>query len=226
MVTLTRDAGRGCIVSQTEAESIAGRTAAKSAVGRYRWVVVALLFASIVINYIDRQMIGVLKPNYLQPEFGWSETDYANLVIFFQGAYAAAYLIWGRVIDRIGARWGLAAAFTIWTVAHILHGAARSMLQFQIVRVVLGVGEAGGFPGSIKAVTDWFPKKERALATGIFNAGTNIGAVITPLLVPFIVVDLAMGWRMSFYIVGAATLLWLPAWLMLYSDPSKNKIVS
>ncbi len=202
------------------------QTEAKPSIGRYRWVVVALLFASIVINYVDRQMIGVLKPNYLQPEFGWSETDYANLVIAFQGAYAAAYLIWGRVIDRIGARWGLAAAFTIWTIAHIMHGAARSMLQFQIVRVLLGAGEAGGFPGSIKAVTDWFPKKERALATGIFNAGTNIGAIITPLLVPFIVVDLAMGWRASFYIVGAATLLWLPAWLMLYSDPAKNKHVS
>lgn len=194
--------------------------------GRYRWVVVALLFVCIVINYVDRQMIGVLKPNYLQPEFGWSETDYANLVIMFQGAYAIAYLVWGGVIDRIGARWGLAAAFTIWTVAHILHGAARSLVQFQIVRVLLGVGEAGGFPGGIKAVTDWFPKKERALATGIFNAGTNIGAIVTPLLVPFIVVDLALGWRASFYIVGIATLLWLPAWFMLYSHPSRNKNVS
>ena len=199
---------------------------AQPAVGRYRWVVVALLFAGVVINYIDRQMIGVLKPNYLQPAFGWSETDYANLVILFQGAYAVAYLVWGRIIDRIGARWGLAAAFTLWTVAHILHGAVRTLFQFQIVRVLLGVGEAGGFPGAIKAVTDWFPKKERALATGIFNAGTNIGAIVTPLLVPFIVVDLAMGWRASFYIVGAATLLWLPAWLMLYSDPAKNKNVS
>lgn len=194
--------------------------------GRYRWVVVALLFVCIVINYVDRQMIGVLKPNYLQPEFGWSETDYANLVIMFQGAYAVAYLFWGGVIDRIGARWGLAAAFTIWTVAHILHGAARSLVQFQIVRVLLGIGEAGGFPGGIKAVTDWFPKKERALATGIFNAGTNIGAIVTPLLVPFIVVDLALGWRASFYIVGIATLLWLPAWFMLYSHPSRNKNVS
>ena len=194
--------------------------------GRYRWVVVALLFLGIVINYIDRQMIGVLKPNYLQPELGWSEIDYGNLVIAFQAAYAVAYLIWGRIIDRVGARWGLAAAFTIWTVAHILHGAARSMLQFLIVRAVLGVGEAGGFPGSIKAVTDWFPKKERALATGIFNAGTNIGAIVTPLLVPFIVVDLALGWRASFYIVGAATLLWLPAWFLLYNHPSRSKRVS
>ena len=194
--------------------------------GRYRWVVVALLFTCIVINYVDRQMIGVLKPNYLQPEFGWSETDYGNLVIMFQGAYAIAYLVWGRVIDRIGARWGLGAAFTIWTLAHILHGAARSLVQFQIVRVLLGVGEAGGFPGSIKAVTDWFPKKERALATGIFNAGTNIGAIITPLIVPFIVVDLALGWRASFYIVGIATLLWLPAWFLLYNHPSRSKRVS
>jgi ACS family hexuronate transporter-like MFS transporter len=210
----------------TRAEATEAAAAAQARVGKYRWVVVALLFMALVINYVDRQMIGVLKPNYLQPQFGWSETDYANLVICFQGAYAAAYLVWGRIIDRIGAKWGFAAAFTLWTLAHMAHGAARSMLQFAIVRVALGVGEAGGFPGGVKAVTDWFPKKERALAIGLFNAGTNIGAIVTPLVVPFIVVDLAMGWRASFYIVGAATLLWLPAWLLLYSHPAKNKNVA
>lgn len=194
--------------------------------GRYRWVVVALLFLAMVINYIDRQMIGVLKPGYLQPEFGWSERDYANIVTWFQAAYALSYLVFGRLIDRIGAKWGLGIAFTLWTLAHILHAGARNITHFVMVRVLLGVGEGGGFPASIKAVTEWFPKKERAFATGVFNAGTNIGAIVTPLLVPFIVVDLALGWRASFVIIGAATLLWLPAWWMLYSQPRENKHVT
>lgn len=194
--------------------------------GRYRWVVVALLFLAMVINYIDRQMIGVLKPGYLQPEFGWSERDYANIVTWFQAAYALSYLVFGRLIDRIGAKWGLGIAFTLWTLAHVLHAGARNITHFVMVRVLLGVGEGGGFPASIKAVTEWFPKKERAFATGVFNAGTNIGAIVTPLLVPFIVVDLALGWRASFVIVGAATLLWLPAWWMLYSQPRENKHVT
>ncbi|HWK48701.1 MAG TPA: MFS transporter, partial [Steroidobacter sp.] len=194
--------------------------------GRYRWVVVALLFLAMVINYIDRQMIGVLKPGYLQPEFGWSERDYANIVTWFQAAYALSYLVFGRFVDRIGAKWGLGIAFTLWTLAHITHAAARNLTHFIMVRVLLGVGEGGGFPASIKAVTEWFPKKERALATGIFNAGTNIGAIVTPLLVPFIVVDLALGWRASFVIVGVATLLWLPAWWLLYSAPRESKHVT
>lgn len=209
-----------------ERQAEAAVTVKAPKVGRYRWMICALLFLALVINYVDRQMIGVLKPGYLQPEFGWSETDYANLVIYFQAAYAFAYVIWGGVIDRIGARWGFAAAFTIWTLAHIAHAGARSMIQFAAVRIALGIGEAGGFPGGIKAVTDWFPKKERALATGLFNAGTNIGAIVTPLVVPFIVVDLALGWRASFVIVGVATLLWLPAWLLLYQHPRKSKFVS
>lgn len=207
------------MASQSDAPTVQMR------VGKYRWLICGLLFLALVINYVDRQMIGVLKPDYLQPEFGWSETDYANLVIYFQGAYAVAYLVWGRIIDKIGAKWGFAAAFALWTLAHMAHGAVRSMLHWQIARVALGIGEAGGFPGAIKAVTEWFPKKERALATGIFNAGTNIGAIVTPLVVPFIVVDLAMGWRASFWIIGAATLLWLPLWFALYSHPSKNKNV-
>jgi len=194
--------------------------------GNYRWVIVALLFTAMVINYIDRQMIGVLKPGYLQPEFGWSERDYANIVSWFQGAYALSYLFFGRFVDRIGAKWGLGIAFTLWTLAHIAHAGARNLAQFVMVRVLLGVGEGGGFPASIKAVTEWFPKQERALATGIFNAGTNIGAIVTPLLLPFIVVDLQMGWRASFVVVGIATLLWLPAWWLLYSHPRSSKRVN
>jgi ACS family hexuronate transporter-like MFS transporter len=198
----------------------------KVKVGNYRWVIVALLFTALVINYVDRQMFGVLKPTHLQPEFGWSETDYANMVIWFQGAYAFAYIFWGRIIDRVGAKWGFAAAFTLWTIAHIFHAGARTAVQWVMVRAALGIGEAGGFPGGIKAVTDWFPKQERAFATGIFNAGTNIGAIVTPLVVPWIVIDLNMGWEASFVIVGIATLLWLPAWFLLYAHPSKSKNVS
>jgi ACS family hexuronate transporter-like MFS transporter len=198
----------------------------KDKVGNYRWVVVALLFTAVVINYVDRQQFGVLKPTHLQPEFGWSETDYATMVMWFQGSYAFFYLLWGRIIDRIGAKWGFAAAFTLWTIAHIAHAGARNATQWIMVRVALGAGEAGGFPAGIKAVTEWFPKQERAFATGIFNAGTNIGAIVTPLVVPFIVVDLALGWKMSFVIVGVATLLWLPAWFLLYEHPRKSGRVS
>ena len=192
-------------------------------IGKYRWVVVWLLFAAMVINYVDRQMIGFLKPDYLQPEFGWSEKDFADIIFWFQAAYAASYLLFGRIIDRIGAKWGFAAAFTLWTLAHIGHAFAANLKQFIFARMALGVGEGGAFPGGIKAVADWFPKKERAFATGIFNAGTNIGAIMTPLVVPFIVVDLQMGWRASFVIIGVATLLWLPAWLLLYFNPNKHK---
>ncbi|HVY86502.1 MAG TPA: MFS transporter [Caulobacterales bacterium] len=199
-------------------------TAAKP--GRYRWLVVVLLFVALTINYIDRQIFGVLKPTHLQGEFHWSETDYAQLVAYFQIAYAGAYLFWGAIIDRIGAKLGFAAAFTLWTAANILHAGARTMFEWIAVRVFLGVGEAGGFPGGIKAVTDWFPKQERALATGLFNAGTNIGAIVTPLVVPWIVVDLGLGWRAAFVIIGVATLLWLPAWFLLYSHPRQNKNVS
>src|SRR5262249_5192619 len=198
----------------------------KVKVGNYRWVVVALLFVALVINYVDRQMFGVLKPTHLQPEFGWTESQYADLVGYFQIAYAFAYIFWGRIIDRVGAKWGFAAAFTLWTVANILHAGARNATHWVMVRVALGVSEAGGFPGGIKAVTDWFPKSERALATGVFNAGTNIGAIVTPLVVPYLVVDLGLGWRASFVIVGVATLLWLPAWFLLYANPRKSKNVS
>lgn len=182
-----------------------------------------LLFAAMVINYVDRQMIGVLKPT-LSTEFGWSETDYADIVFWFQASYALFYAIWGRIMDRIGARFGFGIAFAIWQVGHILHGGARDLSHFIMARVVLGVGEAGGFPGGIKAVAEWFPKKERALATGLFNAGTNIGAIVTPLLVPALV--LAFGWQMSFVITGILGLIWLPIWLLVYRRPSEDKKLS
>ena len=197
--------------------------AAVAASGRYRWVVVALLFMAMVINYVDRQTIGLLKAD-LTAEFGWSETDYADLVFWFQAAYAIAYLAWGRIIDRIGARWGFGLAFLIWHVGHIGTAAARTLGGFIGARIVLGLGEGGGFPGGIKAVAEWFPKNERALATGIFNAGTNIGAIVTPLVVPGIV--LAFGWQMAFIVTGIAGLVWLPLWLIVYRRPREQKRLS
>src|SRR5690606_24678755 len=151
-------------------------------------------------------MIGLLKPT-LEQEFGWSETTYADIVFYFQLAYAIGYIVFGNIVDRIGARAGYTIAFLIWTAAHMLHGAARSAVQFAMVRFLLGIGESGNFPAGIKAVTEWFPKKERAFATGIFNAGANVGAVITPLIVPVLV--LTYGWQAAFVITGAGSLVWL-----------------
>jgi len=192
-------------------------------VGNTRWVVVTLLFFAMVINYVDRQTIGILKPT-LSKEFGWNESDYANLVFWFQASYAVSYLVFGRVMDRLGARWGFGLAFAIWQIAHIAHAGARGLNDFIFARVALGIGEGGGFPGGIKAVTEWFPKKERAFATGIFNAGTNIGAIVTPLVIPAITI--AWGWEMAFIITGVAGLIWLPIWLIVYRRPREHKKVS
>jgi len=192
-------------------------------VGRFRWVIVALLFAATAINYVDRQMIGLLKPT-LEQEFGWSETTYADIVFYFQLAYAIGYIVFGHVVDRVGARFGYAIAFIIWTTAHMLHGAARSAFGFAAVRFMLGIGESGNFPAGIKAVTEWFPKKERAFATGVFNAGANVGAVITPLIVPVLV--LSYGWRAAFVITGLGSMIWLVAWLAFYRRPRESKQVS
>jgi ACS family hexuronate transporter-like MFS transporter len=192
-------------------------------VGRYRWMICALLFAATAINYIDRQTIGVLKPT-LQAELKWTETSYADIVFWFQAAYAIGYLGFGPIIDRIGARAGYAVAFTVWTLAHIGHGFVHSITQFALVRFTLGLGESGSFPSSLKAVSEWFPQKERALAVGIFNAGSNVGAIITPLVVPAI--TLAWGWRVAFIVTGAATFVWLIAWLLMYRSPGAHPKLS
>jgi ACS family hexuronate transporter-like MFS transporter len=186
-------------------------------------VIVGLLFLAMVINYVDRQTISLLKPN-LSKQFGWSETDYADLVFYFQMTYAIAYLAWGKIMDKIGARWGFGIAFLIWQIAHIATAGASHLRGFMFARMGLGVGEAGGFPGGIKAVAEWFPKNERALATGIFNAGTNIGAIVTPLVVP--VIALTFGWQMAFIVTGVAGLLWLPLWLIVYRRPREQKRLS
>lgn len=190
---------------------------------KYRWVICGMLFAATAINYIDRQILGVLKPT-LQNELGWTETDYANIIFWFQAAYALSYVLYGRVIDKIGARLGYASAVAIWTLAHIGHAFARAVPGFILARMGLGVGEAGNFPGGLKAVTEWFPKKERAFAVGIFNAGANVGAIITPLIVPAITI--AYGWRAAFIITGLFGIVWLVAWLLIYRSPREHKKIS
>ena len=192
------------------------------AVGRargYRWVICGLLFAATSVNYIDRQMIGVLKP-VLQADFGWTESQYADVVFWFQAAYALGYIAMGRFIDFAGARFGYAIAFTFWTLAHAAHGLAHGVIQFAMARFALGIGESGNFPAGLKAVAEWFPQRERAFAIGIFNAGANVGAIITPLLVPAL--TLAYGWRAAFIITGLLSLVWLIAWLVVYRRPEKH----
>ena len=192
-------------------------------VGRYRWMICGLLFAATAINYVDRQTIGVLKPT-LQAELKWTESSYADIVFWFQCAYAIGYLGFGPIIDRIGARLGYAVAFTVWTLAHIAHGFVHSITQFALARFTLGLGESGSFPSSLKAVSEWFPQKERAFAVGVFNAGSNIGAIVTPLVVPAI--TLAWGWRAAFVATGVATSVWLIAWLAVYRSPADHRKVS
>jgi len=190
--------------------------------GRYRWFICGLIFAATVINYVDRQMIGVLKPT-LQREFGWTEITYGDIVFWFQAAYALGFVVFGRLMDRLGTRLGYALAMAIWTAAHIAHSAARSATSFMTVRFMLGVGESGNFPAGLKAVADWFPKRERTLAIGVFNAGSNIGAILTPILVPAI--TLAFGWRMAFLLTSSFSLIWLPVWWFSYRVPERHRKV-
>lgn len=192
-------------------------------IGRYRWVIVALLFSATTINYIDRQVLGFLKPE-LEKAFQWSESDYSNIVMAFSGAYAIGLLLFGRFIDVIGTKLGYIISIVVWSVAAMFHAAARSTLGFGVARAALGLGEAGNFPAAIKAVAEWFPKKERALATGIFNSGTNIGAVIAPILVPWIVG--VYGWEEAFIITGAIGFVWLIFWWIYYDIPAKQKRLS
>ena len=173
-----------------------------------------------VINYVDRQMLGVLKP-FMAKDLGWSEQNYADIVFYFQLAYSVSYLLFGAFVDRVGAKLGYAIAFIIWQLAHIAHAGATSLTSFFAVRMVLGIGEGGNFPACIKAVTrEWFPKNERAFATGVFNAGSNIGAIVTPLAAPAIYY--AWGWRAAFLITGVIGLLWLVAWFALYKTPGQD----
>jgi ACS family hexuronate transporter-like MFS transporter len=189
----------------------------------YRWVICGLLLTAMAINYIQRQTIGLLK-SPLQQEFSLDENGYANIVFWFQAAYALGYVTFGRVLDRIGARTGYAIAFLLWNLSHMAAGLATTTVQFTLARVGLGLGESGAFPASLKAIADWFPQRERALAAGIFNAGTNLGAIIAPAMVP--VLTATWGWRSSFFVTGAIGMLWLIAWLILYRRPQEHPRVN
>ena len=212
---------------------------------KFRWVVCALLLFATAINYIDRQVIGLLKP-VLQGEFGFDERDYASIVFSFQAAYSIGLLFAGWLIDRIGVRVGLALAVGVWSLATIAHGAAHwfpwlrfpavcidppalillcgATAGFAIARVVLGFGEAGNFPAAVKAVSEWFPRKERSLAVGIFNSGSNIGALAAPLLIPWI--TLVYGWQAAFVCIGLLGFVWLVAWWGLYRAPEFHPFVN
>lgn len=189
----------------------------------YRWIIVALLFVATTINYIDRQIIGLLKP-ILEVEFEWSESDFARIVVSFTAAYAIGLLVFGRLIDRVGTKIGYSLSVIIWSVMGMLHAVAKSVTGFSLARIGLGVGEAGNFPAAMKTVAEWFPKKERALAAGIFNSGTSIGVVIALLITPWILVS--YGWQQVFLITGALGFVWLILWLWLYDIPAKQKRLS
>jgi ACS family hexuronate transporter-like MFS transporter len=189
----------------------------------YRWQITSLLFAATTINYLDRQVISLLKPT-LERVFTWTETDYSHIVMAFQGAYALSFVTFGWGIDRIGSKIGYSISVFIWSIAAMLHAIASNAFSFGIFRALLGLGEGGNFPASIKAVTEWFPQKERAFATGIFNSGTNIGAVVAPLLVPWILGQ--YGWQAAFLVTGAIGFIWLIFWWFYYESPARHKKIS
>jgi ACS family hexuronate transporter-like MFS transporter len=214
-----------------------------AAIGKYRWTICTLLFFATTINYLDRQVLSLLKPT-LEKQFDWSNSDYANIASVFQFVYALSMLFAGRIVDKLGTKWGYAWAIIIWSFAAIIHAFAIpigtsivnilgwvgvaavpvSIAGFMFSRALLGFGEAGNFPAAIKTTAEYFPKKERAFATGIFNSGTNVGAILAPLSVPWIA--LHWGWEAAFIIIGAIGFLWLIAWFIFYEIPAKQTRLS
>lgn len=194
-----------------------------SKVGNYRWTICALVFMATTINYLDRQVISLLK-SVLSKDMNWDDGDYANIEIAFKLFYSFGMLIAGRVVDTLGTKIGYAVATALWSLAAIAHAFAKSAFGFAVVRSALGITEAGNFPAAIKTTAEWFPKKERAFATGIFNSGANIGAVVAPLTVPFIAA--AWGWKWAFILTGAIGFLWLILWQLFYTTPAESKRLS
>jgi len=219
---------------QTPAESAPpSLSAAAAAVGKYRWVICGLLFFSTTVNYLDRQVISYLKEFYCTPAaqggFGWTNSDYANVTTVFTGFYAGMTILAGWVIDKIGTKLGLALSLIVWSIFGILNAFVGSLsVAHMIVRSLFGIGEAGNFPASIKTVAEWFPKRERALATGIFNSGSNFGAMIAALFVPWCLIHFGdqQGWKMAFILTGAIGFLWLIFWFWLYAPPARQKRLS
>jgi len=208
----------------------------------FRWTICGLLLLAATINYIDRQVIGILKPT-LQQQYGWSELDYGDIVFAFQLAYAIGFVLAGRLIDRLGTKKGFTLALAVWSIAALAHAEATSygpwaagvlaavglkysasVAGFIAARFALGLGESGNFPAALKAVAEWFPRRERALATGIFNAGTNVGALVTPLVVPWITIR--FGWYWAFVATGALGFAWLLTWWLVYDVPARHRAVS
>lgn len=189
----------------------------------YRWTVVVLLFFATTINYLDRQVIGLLKPT-LEKQFNWSEKDYSDIVMAFQAAYAVGLLAVGAFIDKLGTKLGYSLSLIVWSVAAMAHALVKGTFGFGVVRAALGAGESGNFPAAVKSIAEWFPKKERAFATGIFNSGANIGAVVAPIMVPWILG--VYGWQMAFIITGAVGFIWLIFWWIYYEIPSRHKKVN
>ena len=190
----------------------------------FRWAIVALLFFATTVNYFDRFLMGILAP-LLETEIGWTELEYGYIISSFQFAYAIGTLLAGYIIDRVGTRWGFALAVGLWSIASMLHAAARSWIGFALARVGLGLSEAGNFPAAIKTVAEWFPKKERAFATGLFNGGSNVGAIMAPLLIPLIIASLG-SWRWVFILSGFLGLFWLIFWLILYKTPRQSRFTN
>src|SRR5659263_192095 len=203
------------------------------AIGNYRWTICGLLFFATTVNYLDRQVLSLLAPS-LSKEFNWTNSDYANITAVFQFVYALSMLFAGRLIDKLGTKLGYILAIFLWSLGAIMHAYAIpiggvfsnvlawvgitavpvSIAGFMISRAVLGFGESGNFPAAIKATAEYFPKKERSLATGIFNSGSNIGAILAPLTVPWIA--LHWGWQTAFLLIGAIGFLWMFFWIWLY----------
>lgn len=212
-------------------------------IGKYRWTICALLFFATTVNYLDRQVLSLLSGK-LEAEFGWTNSDYANITAAFQFVYAISMLFAGRIIDKLGTKWGYAIAIIIWSLGAILHakaiplggaissflaligitGISISVLGFVLSRAVLGFGESGNFPAAIKATAEYFPKKERSFATGIFNSGANVGAILAPATVPYIAE--AWGWESAFLIIGGVGFLWLIFWFIFYEKPEQQKRLS
>ncbi len=199
----------------------------KNPIGKYRWTIASLLLFATTINYMDRQVISYVKPYFCSPEgFGWTNTDFSILTSFFTGFYAIMTVIAGWVIDKIGTKIGLAMSLIVWSISGICNAFVGSAVwAHAAIRSLFAIGEAGNFPASIKTVAEWFPKKERALATGIFNSGSNIGAMISALIVPFILTSFGTdhGWKWAFIITGAVGFIWLIFWFKIYDIPSKHK---
>jgi ACS family hexuronate transporter-like MFS transporter len=204
-------------------ESVPAQTDAGARPTRFRWVVVALLFGAIVLSYVDRQTFGLLKAP-MSAQLGWSNGDFADIHICFQAAYALCYLLWGRMVDRIGARYAMALSLLIWSCAQIAISGAARLSAFMLARGALGAGESGAFPSAIKAVVEWFPQRERSFASGVFNSGSNLGAILAPFAVPAIA--LRWGWQAAFVATGLLGLAWLPLWFFVYRAPRFHACVN